>query len=391
MQKLMLPFILFFIIKTSYSQTIQASYTGCWAETIWKFEFAKDSTYKRTSSGHYGNTIVSGKYKINSDTLILLGGYENTSGTVNKYYLIDGDSCIIDLKLLYDYCTTRPKKVTIDGEVWGNFEGSRKRVLPAKTNKIVYTLDHKLLEACETGIGNCKPVTIVRKSINDSISLFFPNGGTQSDAYLVSVTSAKEKIELHDSKIHGQGQLKLDLTGIPDGKYRAGIMSCHLGGSVELNIVTAIFTVAISIPQSSGIASARFVNYKVTNDTLYVIDNGCAIDTAHVPVTKAKYPVSKELMQKLKETVAQTDSLGHHFNFCVPTVMGWPRFFIWFDDNGREADGFLANIYRKHIFDIVDVFNEIYPGGLIVYDKQELMKREKECDEDWKQKVKEEK
>lgn len=185
----------------------------------------------------------------------------------------------MDLK--YDYCKNRPKKVTIDGEVWENFEGSRKREFPI-----------------------VKPKTS--------------------------------------------------------------------------------FTVAISIPQSSGIASARFVRYKITNDTIYVIDNGYAFDTAHIETIKAKYPVSKDLMQKLKDVVSKTDSLGHHFNFCQPTVMGWPRFFIWFDDNGREADGFVANIYKKHIFDVVDVFNEIYPGGLIDYNKNELNKWEKECEEEWK-------
>ena len=118
------------------------------------------------------------------------------------------------------------------------------------------------------------------------------------------------------------------------------------------------FEVGISIPQSSGIASARFMCYKVKNDTLYVVDNGYAFDTAHKEITVAKYPVSNSLMKKLKEIIAKTDSLGFHSNLCEPIIMGWPRFMIWFNDNGREKDGFVANVYVKDIYDIVDVFNQ---------------------------------
>lgn len=102
MKKLLFYFVLFLISNTSYSQAIQASYTGYWAQTIWEFEFFKDSTYKRTSSGHYGNTVVSGNYKISKDTLVLISGYKDSHGTVNKYYLIDG----IPVSLIWILSTT---------------------------------------------------------------------------------------------------------------------------------------------------------------------------------------------------------------------------------------------------------------------------------------------
>lgn len=107
-----------------------------------------------------------------------------------------------------------------------------------QSNKIVYNVTYEFLEGCETGKGDCKPVTLTRKTANDSITLFYPIGGTQSNVYLVSTEDAKQKVELHDSKTIGKGPLKLDLTGLPDGKYRTGIMSCNIGGSFELNIVT---------------------------------------------------------------------------------------------------------------------------------------------------------
>ena len=99
--------ILIVLILTSFlkvnGQTIEKSYEGFWASTSWIFEFDKDGTYKRISSGHYGNTTIEGNYKINKDTIQLLTGFSETHGTVNEKYLIDEDSLIIDLELYYDY------------------------------------------------------------------------------------------------------------------------------------------------------------------------------------------------------------------------------------------------------------------------------------------------
>ena len=84
-------------------QTFKKSFQGWWAMTNWIFDFNKDGVYKRTSDGHYGNTVVKGNYIIKGDTIILLNGYENTDGTINKTYLLDKDSMLIDLTLRYDY------------------------------------------------------------------------------------------------------------------------------------------------------------------------------------------------------------------------------------------------------------------------------------------------
>ncbi len=84
------------------AQGIEKTYRGQWGSSFWTFEFHEDKTYKRTSGGHYGNTIVEGKYRIYNDTLEIINGFENSSGTINRYYVMDGDR-IIDLTLLYDY------------------------------------------------------------------------------------------------------------------------------------------------------------------------------------------------------------------------------------------------------------------------------------------------
>jgi hypothetical protein len=98
--------ILLTVCSVSYGQTFDRTFQGWWASTNWIFEFRANGTYTRTSSGHYGNTIVNGTYQINSDTVRLLTGFNETHGTVNEKYLVDNDTLLIDLNLRYDYLQT---------------------------------------------------------------------------------------------------------------------------------------------------------------------------------------------------------------------------------------------------------------------------------------------
>lgn len=84
-------------------QTFEKTFSGQWAETAWTFEFHKDGTFIRTSSGHFGNPIYKGTYRISADTVRMLNGFEHTSGTISEYYLLDKDSMLIDLTNFYDY------------------------------------------------------------------------------------------------------------------------------------------------------------------------------------------------------------------------------------------------------------------------------------------------
>jgi hypothetical protein len=94
---------------SSNAQTIEKTFAGWWADTWWTFDFKKDGTYKRTSLGHYGNTEVKGNYKIYNDSVQLISGFRNTDGTVNEFYMLDRDSFLVDLTLLYDYKLTKDK------------------------------------------------------------------------------------------------------------------------------------------------------------------------------------------------------------------------------------------------------------------------------------------
>lgn len=84
------------------AQNFEKSFQAYWGSTDWKFEFHRDGTYKRTSDGHYGNTVVEGRYTVKKDS-IELTGYENSQGTINRFYVLDKDSMLIDLSLRYDY------------------------------------------------------------------------------------------------------------------------------------------------------------------------------------------------------------------------------------------------------------------------------------------------
>lgn len=114
---------------------------------------------------------------------------------------------------------------------------------------VVYTVTDSYMEGCETGKGNCKPIVLTRHSLQDSIRVVFPSGGTQSDVYLYAADTAFTKWMKggpsdqpqplrHDRKFAGQGQPILDLTGLADGKYFPHMLSCNVGGFLEVAIVT---------------------------------------------------------------------------------------------------------------------------------------------------------
>lgn len=116
-------------------------------------------------------------------------------------------------------------------------------------NIIVYSVGRDYLEGCETGSRACKSVTLTRRTLQDSIRIIFPNGGTQSDVYLYAknseylnrlrevITSHPEPLR-HDRKFSSQGDLTIDVTGVSDGKYVAQMVSCGFGGHLEIIILT---------------------------------------------------------------------------------------------------------------------------------------------------------
>ncbi len=95
-------------------------------------------------------------------------------------------------------------------------------------------------EACETGKGECKPLNFTRKSKNKKWFLLMPCGGTET-----TVTLSKRQGMPKENEIIQKCQIThsgcppvFDLTNLEDGKYFAYMLSCGLGGQIEINIKT---------------------------------------------------------------------------------------------------------------------------------------------------------
>ena len=108
-------------LSAKSEKKITGYYAGYWAQTSWEYKFYDNNTFWFESSGHFGNTLSSGQYSINQDTLELNSIPTDTIKKEIFYnfkrdkYLIEGDSCIVDLQTGYDYCKTQ---TIIDKNIW---------------------------------------------------------------------------------------------------------------------------------------------------------------------------------------------------------------------------------------------------------------------------------
>ena len=93
----------------SNKQIFIGEFNGYWAMTHWSYIFFPNNKFKFKSEGHFGHAESEGKYLRKGDSLLLTpDSLELVKyGVVNPLYLIDGDSCIIDALMKYDYCKTR--------------------------------------------------------------------------------------------------------------------------------------------------------------------------------------------------------------------------------------------------------------------------------------------
>ena len=221
MKKLKYILILVLITASSnlFSQNLDRTYQGWWATTSWTFEFKKDGNYLRISSGHFGNTTVSGKYHVINDTIKLLSGFDKTSGTINEYYLLEGDSILIDLNLRYDY-----KIVSSDGQ---NFYNSQIREIKYPQIK---TDDKKLKSELEEVLNlafNSKEIRVfyhfdkipdrnliiasyhsldAKIKVDSQIALFKPKTEIDTEFFVEfdDINQNQDRIQL-EIKINGEG------------------------------------------------------------------------------------------------------------------------------------------------------------------------------------------
>ncbi len=95
-------------------------------------------------------------------------------------------------------------------------------------------------KGCETGKSECKPLELVRASKSEKRYLILPCGGTETAVYLSGKDAvSKQNTILQEQKIsHSQCPPIFELTNLNDGKYYAYMLSCGLGGQIEINLKT---------------------------------------------------------------------------------------------------------------------------------------------------------
>jgi hypothetical protein len=100
----------------------------------------------------------------------------------------------------------------------------------------ISTVSFDFWEGCETREGLCPPLTLERPSTEVKWFFFMPCGGTRTD---VSLTRVGDVVPLQTVGVgHSQCPPVFDLTNVADGKYRAYMLSCGLGGGIDLNLIT---------------------------------------------------------------------------------------------------------------------------------------------------------
>lgn len=136
----------------------------------------------------------------------------------------------------------------------------------------------------------------------------------------------------------------------------------------------------ISIPRGSGLASIGYDIYEIKNDSFYLFYKPM-LATFEEAELKEKTHLKKERLIEFRKLIMETDSFENCVN--IWSMMGSPRFFIYCSDGKKELKGFIANIYREKIFKYIDWLNIASPTGkIIIYNKEELIKREQKYWED---------
>jgi hypothetical protein len=109
---------------------------------MWTLEISDDK-FTYLSSGHLGTERpIGGEYEISGDTLILL-----TDSLYNhNKFLIDGDSCLIEVEMQTDYCNKRPDEW---GSSWRDINYPQIKTADSNTKKIVLWMLETVLNGKE--------------------------------------------------------------------------------------------------------------------------------------------------------------------------------------------------------------------------------------------------
>jgi hypothetical protein len=169
--------------------------------------------------------IYINKYKI---IKLLKGSLTNDTFDVGYYgYKSYNDTLETALLTIFQY--TGPSKV-MDYYIFPNYD-AKSGIEKVK----VSIIDFDYWEGCETGKGTCNPLFLNRNK-NEKWYLLMPCGGTQTSVTLFFSNQNKPIQKLNIT--HEGCPPMFELTNLEDGKYFLNMISCRLGGTVEINIIT---------------------------------------------------------------------------------------------------------------------------------------------------------
>jgi hypothetical protein len=173
-----------------------------------------------------GSKIYIAEYKV---IKIIKGSVTNDTIKVGYYYSNEiqnaPDTALLNLT------TYTGNTITKDYYIFPNYD-AKKGIEKVRLSFV----DFDYWEGCETGKGECKPLTFIRSSKDENWFLFMPCGGT---ATTVTLTSTGQTNPIQKTSIgHSECPPIFDLTQLTEGKYFANMLACGLGGQIEINLTT---------------------------------------------------------------------------------------------------------------------------------------------------------
>lgn len=116
---------------------------------------------------------------------------------------------------------------------------------------VFYEVEPINMQSLRTKKDSVRSLIVLRNSIDDSISVFFPSGGTETEVLLHRQTeyenwkkgqiNRRPKVlrsdyeSVNDSMEDG---LSIDLSGLPDGNYVGEWLTCSIGAYVVIELTT---------------------------------------------------------------------------------------------------------------------------------------------------------
>jgi len=216
------------------NDTFSGEFKGYWAETSWQYKFYNNNKFDFKSEGHYGFIESNGIYEKKEDSLFLtqIDSSLNKHGVVNSLYLIDGDSCIIDVKLKYDYCKTRE---------WSEMRLIKYPQIKTSDSKIVLDIEEMLQEALQS------------EQINEQIT--DKRSNLIIENYYLLNSDYKNQLEVFGKQVVFKSKEEIEKEGIKNYVHIKDINFNKDYTSFSINVISPLHLAFQSVPKTGSLES----------------------------------------------------------------------------------------------------------------------------------------